>query len=311
MEFTAVTLRYGVSHQICCWQVLDTYSDDVALPNHTTACMVLIVFQQFTCLCLRHLHVTPGTVLTHVPYPAQQIVPASFAAKQALSFQEAAMTALQVSNTLEAASSSSASKLKQQQASLAGAQAAPLAPPVSASEALLRCAERVCSPAVAGFIGHSTAIGLLQDVASLVQHGKSVVILVLNDLRNLFAASQDVLANTREPASMDRTSDVQHTQGCTSGRNRVFGNSNKDSAAAKKQVKHVLRKLRFLLSWANELPSSVYNELLQSVVVEMEQHASVLPESHSSDQIKLDPFVQSTLTNRAALLQKPFVIEEI
>ena len=167
----------------------------------------------------------------------------------------------------------------------------------------------MCSPAVAGFIGHSTAIGLLQDVASLVQHGKSVVILVLNDLRNLFAASQDVLANGRQPASMDRTSDVQHTQGRTPGHNRVFGNSHKDSAVAKKQVRSVLCKLHFLLSWTNELSSSVYNELLQSVVAETEQHASVQPESHSSDQIKLDPFVQST--NRAALLQKSLVIEEI
>jgi hypothetical protein len=221
------------------------------------------------------------------------------------------MTVLQVSSTLEAASTSSASKLKQQQGSLDVAQAAPLAPPVSASEALLQCAERVCSPAVAGSIGHSTAIGLLRDVASLVQHGKSVVILVLNDSRNLFAASQDALSNGRQPASMDKASGVGHTQGHTSGHNCVFGNSNKDSAVAKKQVKSVLRKLHFLLSWANELSSSVYNELLQSVVAEIEQHASVQPESHSSDEIKLDPFVQSTLTNRAALIQKPLVIEEI
>lgn len=219
------------------------------------------------------------------------------------------MTALQVSSTLEAASSSSASKLKQQQGSLAGAQAASLAPPVSASEALLQCAERVCSPAVAGFIGHSTAIGLLQDVASLVQHGKSAVILVLNDLRNLFAASQVAFANSRQPASMDRTADVRHAQGCTPGHKSVFGNSNK--AVAKKQVKSVLRKLHFLLSWANELSSSVYSELLQSVVAEIEQHAFVQPESHSPDQLKLDPFVQSTLTNRAALIHKPLVIEEI
>lgn len=247
----------------------------------------------------------------HVPYPAHRIVLATSAAKRALSFQEAAMTALQVSSTLQAASSSSASKLKQQQSGLAGAQSAPLAPPVSASEALLQCAERVCSPAVAGFIGHSTAIGLLQDVASLVQHGKSIVILVLNDLRNIFAASQDAFASGRQPASMDRTSDVRHTQGRTSGHNRIFGNSNKDCAVAKKQVKSLLCKLHFLLSWANELSSSVYNEMLQSVVAEIEQHASVQPESHGSDQIKLDPFVQSTLTNRAALIQKPLVIEEI
>ncbi|KAL0030868.1 hypothetical protein WJX77_010687 [Trebouxia sp. C0004] len=225
--------------------------------------------------------------------------------------QEAAMTALQVSSTLEAASSSSLAKLKQQQGSLAGAQTAPQAPPVSASEALLQCAERVCSPAVAGFIGHSTAIGLLQDVASLVQRGRSVVILVLNDLCNLFAASEDVLANTRQLASMDKTSDVQNTQGRTSGHNRAFGKGNKDSAVNKKQVKSVLRKLHFLLSWANELSLSVYNELLQSVVAEVEQHASVQPESHSSDQIKVDPFVQSTLPNRAVLIQKPLVIEEI
>lgn len=218
------------------------------------------------------------------------------------------MTALQVSSTLEAASSASASKLKQQQGGLAGAQAAPLATPVSASEALLQCAERVCSPAVAGSMSHSTAVGLLQDVASLVQHGKSVVILVLNDLRNLFAASQDVLSNGRQSASMDR---LRHIQGHAPGHNCVFGNSNKGSAVAKKQVKHVLRKLHFLLSWANELSSSVYNELLQSVVMEMEQHASVQPESRSSDQIKLDPFLQSTLTNRAALMKKPLVIEEI
>ncbi|KAA6430017.1 MAG: hypothetical protein FRX49_00448 [Trebouxia sp. A1-2] len=225
--------------------------------------------------------------------------------------QEAAMTALQVSSTLEAACSSSASQLKQQQGSLAGAQAAPRAPPVSASEALLQCAERVCSPAVAGSVGRYTAIGLLQDVASLVQNGKSVVILVLNDLRNLFAASQDVLANGRQPASVDKTSDVRHTQGSTPRHNGVLGTSNKDSAVAKKQVKGVLRKLHFLLSWANELSSNAYNELLHSVVAEMEQHASVQPESRSSDHIKLDPFVQSTLTNQAALKQKPLVIEDI
>ena len=299
------------SYETCCWQVLDTYSD-AALPNYMTACMVLTVVQHFHCLVFKTFAChTRHIVLRQVPYPAHQFLLATFAAKQALSFQEAAMTVLQVSSTLEAASTSSASKLKQQQIGLAGAQAAPLAPPVSASEALLQCAERVCSPAVAGFFGHSTAIGLLQDVASIVQHGKSVVILVLNDLRNLFAASQDVSGNGRQPASMDRTSDVRHTQVRTPGHNRVFGNSHKDSAVAKKQVRSVLRKLHFLLSWTNELSSSVYNELLQSVVAEIEQHASVQPESHSSDQIKLDPFVQSTLTNRAALLQKSLVIEEI
>ena len=299
------------SYQTCCWQVLTHTVRMLHCPTIQLHEWYSLWFNNSDVFCLRHLHVTPGIILKHVPYPAYQIVLATSAARQALSFQEAAMTALQVSSTLEAASTSSASKLKQQQCGLAGAQAAPLAPPVSASEALLQCAERVCSPAVAGFVGHSTAVGLLQDVASLVQHGKFVVILVLNDLCNLFAASQDVLANGRQPASMDRNSDVRHTQGCTPGHNRSNNNSNKETAVAKTQVKSLLRKLHFLLSWANELSSSVYNELLQCVVAEIEQHASVQPESHSSHQIKLDPFVQSTLTNRAALSQKPLGIEEI
>lgn len=224
------------------------------------------------------------------------------------------MTILQVSATLEAASASQASK--SQQNSSSRHTALPKAAPLSASEALSKCAERVCSPAVAGCGGHFTAIGLLQDVAALVQHGRSAVVLVLNDLNRLFSESQGVFPTSRTSANTDKqTVHVRQIQGCIQDPSGKPSSSRRDTAAAQKQLKCILRKLRFLLSWANELPQAAYAGLLQCVVEELQQHASVPPVSQDADKVKLSPFAQSTLLHRHDLVQsstsKPLVTEEL
>ncbi len=209
------------------------------------------------------------------------------------------MTALQVSSTLEAAADSS--KTKSCQSGTSDKQAAPPAVPISASEALLACAERVCSPAVAGSVGRSTATGLLHDVATMVKHGRSVVVLVLTDLQRLFAASQHV--PSQKPASTAQKMPEMLQQ---QAQIALSANNQKGTSRIKRQAKGVSRKLNFLLSWANEMPASVYIEVLQSVVEELQQHAFVLPEHQEPDQnqLKLDTFVQSTLLNRPVSAQK-------
>ena len=218
--------------------------------------------------------------------------------------QEAAITALQVSRTLEAASCSVTSTVKGQQADSTDGEPLPPVVPVSASEALLVCAERVCSPGVAGSVGRSTAVGLLHDVATMVKHGRSVVVLALTDLQGLFAASQQVRKHSHET--------LLHVSKPTDGTANILRGKRKQHTA-RKQVKGVLRKLHFLLSWANELAPSVYQSMLECVLLELQQHIASQTELQSSEQfnLNLDKFVQSALTNRPVLPSKSPVTAKV
>ena len=227
-----------------------------------------------------------------------------------LGLQEAAMTALQVSSTLAATANVISVPFSQPRHRKPEEGAPPPAMPISASQALLECAEKVCSPGVAGCVGRSTAVGLLQDVATMVKHGRSVAVLALHDLQRLFAASQNSLIESKKLADVDQI--LPELQQAPSQRKaRTVTATKKDIDKAKKQFKAVARKLHFLLSWANELPSSVYQELLQCVVEELKQHSLVLAEPQGIDMPSLDPFVRSTLLNSPPVGQKPVIIKEV
>lgn len=180
--------------------------------------------------------------------------------------------------------------------------------PSTASEAFLQCIERVCSPAVAGALGRATAIGLLQDVATVVKHGRSVVVLALYDLQRLVVASQDSCAHSGMstavvPTHLPATYKQSQTQ--------TSFKSSKKAGAAKARIRGVLQKLRFLLSWANELPGAVYTDLFQAVIDEVKHHNSTLsvPEEKSELLIS-DAFVKSTMQQPSSSPRYP-VIQEL
>ena len=227
--------------------------------------------------------------------------------------QEAVMSVLQVTSTLQAAASQSTSGTRHQHSHSSERQAVSSALPSTASEAFLQCIERVCSPAVAGAVGRATAVGLLQDVATVVKHGRSVVVLALTDLQRLFISSQECLAHSKStavvPASTtQRATAVQLTR---RRRSQTQSTPSNKPSAAKAKIRGALQKLHFLLSWANELSGQIYADLFQAVIEELKHHHSTLsvPEQISDLPIS-DPFVKSTMQQQSSLPQHP-VIEEI
>lgn len=222
------------------------------------------------------------------------------------------LSVLQVSRTLQAASSQRARGAHGQHSR---GQTMPSALPSTASEAFLQCIEHVCSPAAAGAVGRATAVGLLQDVATVVKHGRSVVILALHDLQRLLMTSQARIA----PGGMLPVVPRPITQGATAVQltHRISSQAkpmtSRKPSAAKVRMQGALQKLHFLLSWANELSGTVYADLFQAVLEELKHHSSTLsvPEQTSDLSIS-DPFVKSTMQPRTSLQvhQHP-VIEEI
>ena len=227
--------------------------------------------------------------------------------------QEAVLSVLQVSSTLQAAAGQKASGAHCQHGQSLQRQAMPSAMPSTASEAFLQCIERVCSPAVAGAVGRATAVGLLQDVATVVKHGRSVVILALTDLQRLFMASQDCLAHRGTstavvPASTTQAATtVQHTLKTLPQTNAI---PSKKPGAAKARLRGALQKLHFFLSWANELSGTVYADLFQAVIDELRHHSSTLSAPEQTPDLPIfDPFVKSTMQQQSPLHQRPVIQE--
>ena len=224
---------------------------------------------------------------------------------------------LQVSSTLQVASSQKASGAHGRHSRLSVGQTTPLpALPSTASDAFLQCIERVCCPAAAaGAVGRATAVGLLQDVATVVKHGRSVVILALHDLQRLLMTSQDCLA----PSGMSPVVPKCITQGATAMQlthkvsSQAKPMTSRQPSAGKVRIRGALQKLHFLLSWANELSGTVYADLFQAALEELKHHSSTLsvPEQTSDLSIS-DPFVKSTMQPRTSLQvhQHP-IIEEL
>ncbi|KAL3138319.1 hypothetical protein ABBQ32_006128 [Trebouxia sp. C0010 RCD-2024] len=221
--------------------------------------------------------------------------------------QEAVASVLQVSSTLQASATPITSGSRRQLSHSSERQAVQAAMPGTASEAFLQCIERVCSPTVTGALDRATAIGLLQDVATVVKHGRSVVVLALYDLQRLVLASQDCCAHggmstavvqTQLPAT-DKQSQTQ----------KSF-KSTKKVSAAKARIRGVLQKLRFLLSWANELPGTVYADLGQAVVDELKHHSSTLSVPKQKSELLIsDAFVKSTMHQHSSSPPYPVIHE--
>lgn len=228
--------------------------------------------------------------------------------------QEAVSSVLQVSSTLQAASSQKASGAHGQHSRPSMGQTMPSALPSTASEAILQCTERVCSPAAAGAVGRATAVGLLQDVATVVRHGRSVVVLALHDLQRLLITSQDCLAPSGTSPVVPETT-IQGATAMQLTHNQVSQAkpaASRKPSAAKAKLRGALQKLHFLLSWANELSGTVYADLFQMVVTEVKHHSSTLsvPEQTAALSIS-DPFVKSTMQPRtsARVHQHPIIKE--
>lgn len=229
--------------------------------------------------------------------------------------QEAVASLLQVSNTLQASASQTASGSRCDRSQSSQKQALQAAMPNTAAEAFLQCIEHVCSPAVAGAVGRATAVGLLQDVATVVKHGRSVVVLALYDLQRLVIASQDRCAHSGMPTAVVPASATQlsmaeqraHMQSQT----QTPCTSRAKTSAAKARTRGVLQKLHFLLSWANELSGTSYADMVQAVTVELEHHNSTLYVlEKQSDLLISDPFVKSTMQQQVSSPQYP-VIQEL
>lgn len=229
--------------------------------------------------------------------------------------QEAVLSMLQVSSTLQAASSHKASGAHCQHSQSSVGQTTPSALPSTASEAFLQCIERVCSRAAAGAIGRATAVGLLQDVATVVKHGRSVVILALHDLQRLLMTSQDCLAPSGKSPVVPETSTQRATAVQLTHKKvtQVKPMASRKPSAAKVRTRGALQKLHFLLSWANELSGTVYADLFQVVVEELKYHSSTLnvPEQTADLSIS-DPFVKSTMQPRTSVhVRQHPIIEEV
>ena len=220
---------------------------------------------------------------------------------------------LQVSSTLQVAAGNKASGAHGQHSQPSQRQAIPSAMPSTASEAFLQCIERVCSPAVAGAVDRATAVGLLQDVTTVVKHGRSVVVLALNDLQKLFITGQDCLAHRGMsmavvPASATQAAAaVQLTHRKSS---QTKPTPSKKHNAAKVKIRGTLQKLHFLLSWANELSGTVYADLSQAVIGELKHHSSTLSVPEQTLDLPIsDPFVKSFMQQQSYSQQRPVIQE--
>ena len=227
--------------------------------------------------------------------------------------QEVTSSALQVSRTLQASAAQATSQMRQSDSlALDDRTSAPVMPS-TASEALLSCIELACSPAVAGSVSRAIGVGLLQDVAALVKHGRSVVVLALNDLQRLFSQKSPMqsckLAATMPGSATQPPTAVQHPK--SQSHCQMQPKLKKQSNAAKAQSRAVSQKLYFLLSWANELTGPSYATLFEVVVDEMQHHISTLSKSNQEAKISIsDPFVKSTMQVQP-LSKQQSVIEEM
>lgn len=227
--------------------------------------------------------------------------------------QEAVQSVLQVSSTLQAASRQKESGAHCQHSPSTERQATPSVMPSTASEAFLQCIERVCSPAVAGAVGRATAVGLLQDVATVVKHGRSVVVLALNDLQRLFMTSQGCLTHSGTSMAVvpviatQAAAPVQLTHKESS---QTKSTPSKQRSAAKIKIRGALQKLHFFLSWANELSGTVYADLFQAVIEDLRHHSSTLSVPEQTPDLPIfDPFVKSTMQQQSSLHQRSFIEE--
>ena len=228
------------------------------------------------------------------------------------------MTLLQVSGVLASTASrntntqpKSKKHAAEQQSDTAAASDTTGAMAESASEALNGCMERVCSPIIARSVGPANAVALLQDLASLMQLGRSVTILALNDVQLLFKASVGALTavgTSKTAVQGTRQHELQDKSGVGSVKqHQVYKHSKK----LKNQHSLVLHKLVFMLAWANEQSDASYDDLHEKVLQEIQEHTCDLKSKSTHESLlNLQPesFVGSMLQqDKLSVQQKPII----
>lgn len=125
--------------------------------------------------------------------------------------------------------------------------------PETVSGALSKCLETACSPSFKHAGGFKFAIGLFDDVASLLRLGRAALLCALMDLyRLLEAAMKDVKGDSLKKRGMLRKKQNSNIEAKRQG-------IRKDEC--RKTLQFASRKVYFLMSWTNEQPSDVWSSL--------------------------------------------------
>ena len=229
--------------------------------------------------------------------------------------QEAVSSIIQISGVLASAADSAKMPAAQGPGRHAASAAKPTKQtcpaPETASAALVSCIERACNPGAAGAVGPANAVALLRDVAILVQLGRSAVVLALNDLQQLFLASSGLLTqDVTDRVLLSSQDSHTHLQIPDSKQQDQHKHAVKQQKQWKRLHAMILRKLLFMLSWANELPATVYDSLHITVLDELQQQTELQkPDTHDNGlDLRSDSFVGSMLeSEKHSLPHRPVI----
>lgn len=130
------------------------------------------------------------------------------------------------------------------------------AKPETVSEALTTCIEETCSPAYRHTGGFRFAIGLVDDITTILSLGHNVLVCALCDFRRLMQAGERIL----------KAEKVGKTE----------------SARSSQKLRGAARKLHFMTCWVHEQPNEAWASLRRLVEV---QKAS-LEELNSGSQLQ-------------------------
>ena len=177
---------------------------------------------------------------------------------------------------------------------------------------LLGCLQRACQPPAGSQDSRGFAIGVLSDVAAVLQLGRAVVLTAVMDLSRVLEAARQQLEGAAPDASGSGGSPSKQVRVC------VWSSMAGIAAAAcqpdccvcvplppvgaerarsslplqqRKELRRRLvaaeRKLLFFLAWANEQPPEVYDLLALAVAAEHRQHAAAAAAAGGSPDIQV------------------------
>ena len=195
----------GTPSTLLQWQVLDPlYSYCLAMRLYngdwSSQAQVRRTLCRWLTSCLpEYLRLWPVPSQASSLQPAEVICRLSSCLLQAASqplmcaMQETASTVLQLSAVLAPTPTPSAAQQPQSSQT-----PGPVA--TSAEEVVLHCLEAACHPAVLGRASRVTAVGVLQDVATMLALGRTILLLALTDLQRLLAAAHAATPAAAAPA---------------------------------------------------------------------------------------------------------------
>jgi hypothetical protein len=149
------------------------------------------------------------------------------------------------------------------------------------STVLLNCVMHVCSSTEAGRaqVPRSFAIGILSDVAIVLQLGRAVVVTALTDLSRLvdlgLTETRSASINTNknvEDLNADQIEELQQQQ--------------RDCKQMMSLLKQAQRKMLFFLSWVNEVGDAVAPALAMATGMVYEQQRATVVELQGSEETK-------------------------